>query len=191
MKTIPTIFIILLLAGITYAYHSNKVNYIDPDPNILTLQKSEIKFKSQADLETISASSTRLKGKLNKVQNRFEFVVSIESFFGFNSPLQREHFLENYMESDIFPKASFTGVIIDPIDWNQNGNSTFRTKGKMTIRGIPKESIIKVQMSNIKGKIEINADFSVILKDYNIAIPRLVKQKINEEIKISVRGILL
>lgn len=190
MKTIPSILLILLLAGFSLALRTNKTAYTDPDPNILTLQKNEVTFTSEADLETITAYSNKLKGKINKAQKKFEFVISIESFLGFNSPLQREHFLENYMESDIYPKASFSGSIIDPVEWDQKGNATFRTKGKMTIRGISKESIIKVNYVNKDGKLSFSSDFSVLLKDYNIAIPRLVKQKISEEIKVSVSGAL-
>ena len=170
--------------------NSDELNKYE-EQDTLQIYKSEVKFLSKADLETIEAASNKLKGKIIKTSGKFEFLLSIESFIGFNSPLQREHFLENYMEANVFPKASYTGNIIDPIDWNKQGITTVRTKGKLNIHGITKECIIKVQL-NIDGEVrKFKSDFSVILNDYNIAIPRLVKQKISEEIKISVSGTLL
>lgn len=156
----------------------------------MQIKKSEVKFISKADLETIQAASNKLKGKIIRSNNKFEFLLSIESFLGFNSPLQREHFLENYMEAELFPKATFVGNIIDPIDWDKQGISNFRTKGKLTIHGVSQECIIKVQLVTEGEVRKFKSDFNVMLKDYNIEIPRLVKQKISEEIKINVSGTL-
>jgi len=155
---------------------------------VVEVRKSEVKFISKADLETIQAMSDKLRGKVSKDINKFEFALPIESFVGFNSPLQREHFLENYMEVDLYPRATYSGVIIDPVDWSKEGSSSFRTKGKLTIHGVTKECISRVILTNQNQKLSFKSDFSVMLKDYNIAIPRLVKQKISEEINISVSG---
>ena len=172
------------------AMNSSTNAVILPEQDLLQIQKSELKFISKADLETIQAASNKLKGKIIKSTNKFEFVLSIESFMGFNSPLQREHFLENYMEANVFPKATYAGTVIDPVEWDKQGVANFRTKGKLSIHGVTKECVIKVQLINDGELRKFKSEFSVLLKDYNIAIPRLVKQKINEEIKISVSGTL-
>jgi hypothetical protein len=45
----------------------------------------------------------------------------MQTFEGFNSALQREHFNENYIESNRFPDASFNGKIIEDIDFAKDG----------------------------------------------------------------------
>src|SRR5258706_14622796 len=60
----------------------------------------KISFKSEAPLELIRASSDQLIGLLDNDKKNFSFKINIRSFQGFNSPLQKEHFNENYLESD-------------------------------------------------------------------------------------------
>ncbi len=50
-------------------------------------------------------------------QNILPSGLKVNSFKGFNSALQKEHFNENYMESENFPYASFEGKIIEDIDY--------------------------------------------------------------------------
>lgn len=69
----------------------------------LSTENGRISFKSDAPLELIEAASGELKGIIDPSRNAFAFSVNIQSFQGFNSPLQREHFNENYMESKKIP----------------------------------------------------------------------------------------
>ena len=76
-------------------------------------------------------------------KKNFSLKVDVHSFQGFNSPLQKEHFNENYLESDKYPVASFTGKIIEDVDLSADGAYELRTKGTITIHNIPQERIIK------------------------------------------------
>jgi hypothetical protein len=60
----------------------------------------------------INASSDRLKGVLDPAARTFAFSIDMSSFDGFNSPVQKEHFNENYIESKKHPKAIFPGVLL-------------------------------------------------------------------------------
>ena len=112
--------------------------------------------------------------------------MDVKTFEGFNSPLQREHFNENYMESKKYPKASFTGKIIEAIDFQKDGTYSIRAKGQLNIHGVEQERIIKSQLEVSGNKIKIQSTFSVPLSDHNITIPKIVYQKIAEEITITV-----
>src|SRR3954453_7865795 len=68
--------------------------------SIYKTTKGEIFFKSDAPLEIIKASSTEMIGLLDIDKKNFSLKVDLRSFKGFNSPLQKEHFNENYLESD-------------------------------------------------------------------------------------------
>src|SRR5688572_29911318 len=78
---------------------------------ILLTKEGTIHFKSEAPLELIEATSKKMKGALNPAEQTFAFSVANNSFEGFNSALQREHFNENYMESVKFPTCTFSGKI--------------------------------------------------------------------------------
>ena len=151
-------------------------------------KSGRIEFRSDAPLEIIQASSAALKGALDPADQSFAFSVAIASFQGFNSPLQRVHFNENYMESAKFPEATFTGRIIEELDLTQPGDYQVRAKGLLTIHGISQERIIKVKVRISEQGCKYSSTFSVPLADHAITIPKVVYQKIAEEIQVTVEG---
>ena len=158
------------------------------DNDIIFVTEGKIDFKSEAPLEIIQASSDGLKGLINFSKETFAFQVPILSFKGFNSALQQEHFNENYMESDKFQKATFTGRLIEKVDILRDGTYSLRAKGKLNIHGVEQERIIQTSVTMKNGKMAISSVFSVPLQDHNIAIPKVVQQKIAETIHVELNA---
>jgi hypothetical protein len=145
-------------------------------------------FRSDAPLELITADSRELKGRFDISKKTFAFVIRIASFNGFNSPLQKEHFNENYMETDKFPTATFGGKVIEDIDLKTDGTYTVRAKGNLQIHGVVQERIIKSVLVVKNGVISIKSNFTVLLSDHNIPIPKVVHEKLASEIKIEINA---
>lgn len=160
--------------------------FANAQQSIYKARVSKVDFVSEAPLESIKATSTELKGLLDPSKRTFAFSIPIESFKGFNSPLQREHFNENYMEVKEFPQSRFQGKIIEQVDFSKDGEYTIRAKGPFEVHGIEQERIIKLQLKITKGIVTANAQFSVLLSEHNISVPKVVNQKIKEEIKVKV-----
>jgi hypothetical protein len=154
-------------------------------------ENGRMHFKSDAPLELIEATSTKLKGILDTGNGSFAFSVDIPTFQGFNSPLQREHFNENYLESRRYPRATFVGKIIEEVDFFAPGTYEVRSKGILEVHGVKQERIIKGVVSVAKDGISIRSDFTVLLEDHKISIPRIVHQKIAEEILVDMSIFLL
>lgn len=148
--------------------------------------KGRVSFRSDAPLELISASSQKLKGRFDIGKKIFAFSIPVNSFEGFNSPLQKEHFNENYLESAVFPNASFSGKVIEDIDINTPGTYTIRAKGNLTVHGVTQERIIKSEVTVKPGSILIHSTFTVLLNEHNIPIPKVVYEKLASEIKVEV-----
>ena len=146
------------------------------------------KFTSEAPLELIKAESNKTLGVIDVKVKSVAFSIEIESFQGFNSGLQREHFLENYMETEKFPKATFKGKIIEDIDFTKNGVSTVRCKGILGVHGVDKEKIIKVKITVKDGEIYADCNFDIPLEDHNISIPKVVNKKIASLITVDVKA---
>ena len=155
-----------------------------------TTNRGKIKFISNAELELIQAASTNLQGIIDPKNNQFAFTVLVKSFQGFNSELQREHFNEKYMESEKYQKITFTGKIIEQVDFSMDGLYEVRAKGDLDIHGQKQTRIIKSQIEISEGIITIESDFKVPLADHNISIPRIVNQKIATEIEVHVNASL-
>ena len=150
--------------------------------------KASAYFKSDAPLELIEAKSLKLQGAINLERRTFAFTIPTRSFEGFNSPLQREHFNENYLESGQFQNATFTGKIIERIDFTKDGKYTVRAKGKLNIHGVTHERIIKSQLEIEKGKIFVHSNFTILLDEHKIRVPKIVYQKIAKEIVVIIEA---
>jgi YceI-like domain len=146
-----------------------------------------VTFRSDAPLELIQASSNEMRGKFDISKRTFAFAVRINSFTGFNSPMQKEHFNENYMESVQYPNASFGGKIIEDIDFTKSGTYDVRAKGNLSVHGVVQERIIKCNLVVKDGKISIRSNFTVLLIEHNIPIPKVVHEKLASEIKVEVK----
>jgi hypothetical protein len=149
-----------------------------------SIVKGQLNFTSKAELELIKATSNQVQGLIDPVSNQFAFSVEIKNFRGFNSELQREHFNEKYMESEVFPKAKFSGKIIEQIDFTSTGTYDVRAKGELEIHGVTQTRIIKGKISTDNKTLKIESTFMVPLADHNIAVPTIVRQKIATEIEI-------
>ncbi|MCE3282854.1 MAG: YceI family protein [Chitinophagaceae bacterium] len=161
-----------------------------PAPKLFHATTGKIHFRSDAPLEIIKASSDGLVGLLDTAKSEFSFKVAISSFQGFNSKTQREHFNENYMQTEKYPEASFKGKIIEDVEFTKNGSYAVRAKGMLNIHGVEKERIIKSTL-NIKDNIfTLQSNFTVLLNDHNIPIPKVVYQKLANEIKVEVASTL-
>jgi YceI-like domain len=151
-------------------------------------QNGLISFRSDAPLELINAKSNTLKGVIDPTTGNFGFSVASQSFQGFNSPLQKEHFDENYLESGKFEKSKFEGKIIEKVDFSKNGKQTIRAKGMLTVHGVARERIIKSEIQIQDKKIMVQSKFTLLLAEHKITIPKLVYQKIAEEIEITLNA---
>src|SRR4051812_6500282 len=81
-----------------------------------------ISFHSETPVETILANNNQVTSILDAATGEMVFAVLIKGF-EFEKALMQEHFNENYLESDKFPKAKFTGKILnfDKINLKKDG----------------------------------------------------------------------
>ncbi len=157
---------------------------------ILICKDGNTKFTSEAPLELIKAQSNKTNGVIDCASKNVAFSVDIDSFDGFNSGLQKEHFRENYMETGKFQKATFKGKLIEDIDFKKPGTTMIRAKGVFSIHGTEKEKIVKVKIIVKDKEIYVETSFEVPLEDHNIKIPKVVNQKIASVIMVEVKATL-
>jgi len=178
MKKVIVLILFILSASIDALSQDEGQTYICRNGNI--------SFISDAPLELIKAENNKLTGVLNAGDRSFSFRVPIKEFEGFNSSLQRVHFNEDYMETELFPNSTFKGKIIEEIDLSIPGEYKIRAKGKLNIHGIEIDRIIRCDLTADKNQIIVHAAFTVFIADHNISIPSILNQKIAKEIRVDV-----
>lgn len=113
--------------------------------------------------------------------------LALTKAFRFKIALMEEHFNENYIESNQFPKATFSGKIVDfDISELSSSDKVFKIKGTLVIREIKKEVAIESNIKLVNDIIHLNANFSVTPEDFNIKIPSIVRKKIAKEVGVSL-----
>ncbi len=154
--------------------------------NLFQATSGEISFFSETPMENIDAINKDVKALLNTKNAEVAFIVT-NIGFKFKKPLMEEHFNENYMESDKYKVSVFKGKISgDVLDFSKDGEYKVIAKGKLDVHGVEKERDIKGTLTIKDGKINVNGEFEIVLKDHKIKIPKVVVQNIAEVVKVKV-----
>jgi hypothetical protein len=154
--------------------------------NLYTVRKSSVSFTSDAPLERIVATNNSVTGVLDLTERNFAVRIPMRAFEGFNSPLQREHFEENYVESRKFTHALFEGRIIEACDLGKAATYRVRAKGRFVLHGVSHDRIITCTIVVGKEGIRVTSVFDVNLIDHDIRVPRVVQQKLNALVQVKV-----
>jgi hypothetical protein len=111
--------------------------------------------------------------------------------FKFKRLLMEEHFNNNYMESNRFPKAIFRGKV-EKFDFKNINTSSgeYQINGKITIRGRTKRIVLSATLKKVDQGIELNATFPINTDDFKIEIPMIVRSKISKNVKTKIICVL-
>lgn len=144
-----------------------------------------ITFYSKTSLEDIKATNNQVYAVVDAGSKNVAFTLLMKGFL-FAKELMQQHFNENYVESDKYPKASFTGSYTGDVDVTKDGTYNTAVKGELTMHGVtkPVEAPATFQVQN--GKLTGKCDFKISPADYNISVPSIVKDKIAKQLDVSV-----
>jgi len=173
MKTLYILLICLFLVSVTNAQE-----------RFLT-KNGMISFFSKTPIEDIKAENNQVLSIVDVSNGQMAIAILMKSFM-FEKALMQEHFNENYVESDKYPKATFKG---DVLDFDKIGGSETATtiKGNLTIHGVTNETTIEAVIKKTVDLLEITGDFFINLSDFDVKIPSIVQNKISQKIKVSFR----
>lgn len=150
-----------------------------------------ISFFSSTPVEDIKANNQKVSCIIDAQSGKIELAVLMKAF-EFKKALMEEHFNENYVESEKYPKATFSGTInnIKEIDFSKNGVYPATVTGSLTIHGKTKEISSDGSIEVIDGNVKVLSEFLVIPEDYGIEIPGVVREKIANELLITLDALL-
>jgi hypothetical protein len=146
-----------------------------------------IGFYSHTPMEDIKGDNNQVASVLDASNGEMVFQVLIKSFH-FDRALMEEHFNENYMESEKYPKSVFKGKITNMPDVNLSKSGTYNVtvEGDLTIRDVTKKISTKGTLEVKTGEITANSKFNIVPEDYHITIPSVVREKIDKSLEVTV-----
>ena len=145
---------------------------------------------SVPSFEEVKAKNESVTCILNTKTGEIASLVLMKGF-RFKVALMEEHFNENYIESDKYPKATFKGIIQD-FNWNIIGTAPkeFKMKGNLELHGKSKEINTVVLLRKIGDGLEIIANFNVNSDDFNIEIPSVLAKKVSKTVNVKTNFLL-
>jgi polyisoprenoid-binding protein YceI len=152
----------------------------------LVARNGYIGFFSKTPLEDIKAESNQAVAAVDLSKQTLAFAVLVKGFL-FTKELMQEHFNENYIESDKFPKATFNGTYTGTVDVTKLGMYTVNVKGAMTLHGVTKNIEVPATFQVESGSLTGTSKFALKPQDFDIQIPSLVREKIAHEISVAVQ----
>ena len=167
----------LLLTGLTYSHAQGKY----------MTKTGRVSFFSATPIEDIEAKTQQVAAVLDFGTGQLAFSLPVKSFV-FKRTLMQEHFNENYIESDKYPKATFAGrfVGLDAATLATPGPHPVQVEGNLTLHGVTHHIQVPATVELKGGQALATATFPVASADYNIEIPLLVRNNIAKTMAVRV-----
>jgi hypothetical protein len=146
-----------------------------------------IDFFSGSPIEDIEANNNKVAAVLDLATGQLAFSAPIREF-QFKRTLMQEHFNENYLESEKYPKATFAGRFsgADAAVLGGSGPHPIQVEGDLTMHGVTRHLTVPATLEMQGGQLLASATFNVAPADYNIEIPMLVRDRIAKSVRVRV-----
>lgn len=147
-----------------------------------------ISFYSSTPLEDILGESNEAVSILNAETGEVGFQALMTTFH-FKKALMEEHFNENFIESDKYPKSKFNGKINDfKKEMLSSPVSDITITGQLSVHGVDKTITVPGTLGLENGNLVGTSKFMVVPEDYGITIPSLVRDKIGKQMEVTVKA---
>lgn len=170
------IFLLLLLAvvrpSVAYA-------------QLYSTRSGFIGFYSKTPLEDVRGENNQVYAVIDAGKKNLAFAALLKGFI-FLKELMQEHFNENYVESDKYPKATFAGAFTGDVPLDKDGIYKIIVKGGLTLHNVTRTIETPATLEVKAGHLLGVAEFKVKPEDFNIGIPSIVRDKIDKEITVKV-----
>lgn len=142
-------------------------------------------FYSKTSAEDIKAETHQGFAIIDEGKKNLAFAVLIKGFT-FPKELMQEHFNENYMESDKYPKATFSGSFTGDLTPGKDGVYHVTVTGNLTMHGVTKPIQMPATLELKGNQLIGHAVFHISPEEFNVSIPSLVREKIEKSLEVHV-----
>ena len=151
-----------------------------------TTRTGFIGFYSKTPLEDIKAENNQVYAVIDAGKKNIAFSLLVKGFV-FAKELMQVHFNENYVESDKYPKASFSGSFTGDIHLDKDGVYPVTIKGGLTLHNVTRQIEEPATLEVKDGKLMGKSDFELRPEDFNMTIPSVVRDKIAKTVTVHIR----
>jgi polyisoprenoid-binding protein YceI len=143
-------------------------------------------FESKASIESFKGISRNLSGQLALADSSLDFFLDLNTI-ATGITLRDRQMRENFLETEKFPFAEFTGKFYNAIDLTKETPQKIFVRGTFTIHGVSKELDVVATVTP-KGRTSLlaTATWPLKLSDYGIEVPSLLFYRLNETLILTI-----
>lgn len=154
-----------------------------------TSTSATVAFDASTSIDDLPKAENKTAiAAIDPAKNTVQFEAAIKNF-AFSNPRIQEHFNQKgWMNSDEFPKATFSGTITNPsaVNFNKDGAYNVTVEGDLTIKG-KTNKISAPATIVVSGKtLKTSSTFSIKLADFGVEGQPINAGKVAKEPKITV-----
>ena len=166
------------------------VSFLHSQEKLISKNGKIVFEASVPSFEEVSAVNNEVSCILNLKNNEISSLAFLKSF-RFKLALMEQHFNENYIESDRYPKAAFKGKI-ENLDINKltDKPTEYNVKGKLELHGKSKKISFIANIKKIDNAVVIQSNFPLNADEFAIEIPSMVKNKVSNQINVTTEFVL-
>lgn len=143
-------------------------------------------FESKASVESFKGISRNLAGQLSLADSTLDFYLDLNTI-ATGITLRDRQMRENFLQTETFPFAEFTGKFYNAIDVGSETPQKVFVRGNFTIHGVKKEiDVVATITPKGRNMLSATATWPLKLSDYGIEVPSLLFYRLNETLILTV-----
>ncbi|MCX2720224.1 YceI family protein [Lentiprolixibacter aurantiacus] len=159
-------------------------NQIALGQDVYKTSSGQVEFNASTPLEDIRAVNKKVNVILKETGDLA--VVLLVGEFEFRRKLMQEHFNENYLESDTYPKSYFLGKIMEAnLSAVDEKPVAIKITGELSLHGIKKRVTVPGTILRNSAGILLKSSFIIRPEEYKVEIPSLMFKKIAREVEVN------
>ena len=158
---------------------------VNAKAQVYMTKKGHVQFISHSTLENFTGKSDYLVGKIDLADSTVQFYIDLTTI-STGVKLRDEHMQEEYLETDKYPFAQFSGKIVSSFDPASTDTQQVTVKGSFKVHNVSRQITVDGKIKIGPNKLYIHAAWPVKLGDYNISIPQVLFMKVSPVQAVSI-----
>lgn len=151
-------------------------------------ESGDIEFTSSVPLHSFTGVSDKLVGQINLADSTVDFYVDLNTLKTGISKRDRD--MLNTLEADKYPFAEFYGKLVSGFSLNSTEPQKVTVEGTFKVHDVSREVSINGVLQNSDDGLQVMADWTLDMEDYDIRPPGILFYRVSEIIEVSIDTIL-
>lgn len=152
------------------------------DAQLIQFDHGKVEFHTSSIMSDIEAVSDEITASVDLESGLVDIRIPISSF-EFEYDMMKDHFNEDYLESDVYPDATFEGKVNQALGDIESALEVDVT-GDLIIHGVKKKISVTATISEKDGFTRVKCVFPIVFKDFNVDEPSILSKSVAKDVEL-------